>query len=632
MQYRREVDGLRALAVLPVILFHAGFQTFSGGFVGVDVFFVISGYLITSIIVDERKSGTFTFANFYERRARRILPALFIVMLTCLPFAWFWLLPEDMRSFARSLAAVTVFSSNILFWRQSGYFDASAELTPLLHTWSLAVEEQYYVFFPIFLILVWNMGRRIIFTMLAIIAVASLLLAQWASYALPSAAFFLLPTRGWEILIGALAAFYLAEGYRWPLRPLASEVGACIGFAMLCYSVIEFDQQTPFPSAYTLMPVIGTALIILCATEVTLIGKLLGHRILVGIGLISYSTYLWHQPLFAFARHRSVEAPGTLLLCALIAAAIAMAFLSWRYVEMPFRSKRNFSRKQIFIFGGIGSALFAMLGLLGAYTKGYAFPYRFDQKDQYLTEITLKENVDYVTHRFDNLSDKEFDSRDSRRKILLIGDSYAQDLTNAFFEADFNSRMQLSTRHVSKECGNLFLSSELLMANVPSNKRAECKATAIYSDQKLRKRMQEADEVWLASSWQLWQAKLIAKSVADLQLFSEHPVKVFGRKNFGPVNIRNILEMPAEVRYKTIGQVPIWQLEVNDQLKANLPKAWFIDVQGMLCEGSQTECLIFIDREKIKTFDGAHLTRGGAKYLGDRLLNNSLLMGSFEAR
>ena len=193
MQYRREIDGLRAIAVLPVILFHAGFETFGGGFVGVDVFFVISGYLITTIILGELEQGKFSIVNFYERRARRILPALFLVMLVCIPFAWLWLLPSDMKDFAQSLVAVSVFASNILFWRESGYFDTAAELKPLLHTWSLAVEEQFYVLFPLLLMLFWKLGKRWILVTLGLAFIASLALAQWAAYAKPAAAFYLLP-------------------------------------------------------------------------------------------------------------------------------------------------------------------------------------------------------------------------------------------------------------------------------------------------------------------------------------------------------------------------------------------------------------------------------------------------------
>lgn len=176
MKYRSEIDGLRALAVLPVILFHAGFKVFSGGYVGVDVFFVISGYLITNILILELEEGSFSIARFYERRARRVLPALFFVMLWCLPFAYVWMWPSQFRDFTQSLAAVVLFGSNILFWRKSGYYASDAELIPLLHTWSLPVEEQYYVLFPIFLLVLWRFGRQRVFWYIVFIAVISLLL------------------------------------------------------------------------------------------------------------------------------------------------------------------------------------------------------------------------------------------------------------------------------------------------------------------------------------------------------------------------------------------------------------------------------------------------------------------------
>ena len=185
MQYRPEIDGLRALAVLPVILFHAGFELFSGGFIGVDVFFVISGYLITTIIISEMAEDKFSIINFYDRRARRILPALFFVMAACIPFAWLWLTPTDLKDFGQSLVAVSSFSSNILFWRESGYFDGAAELKPLLHTWSLAVEEQYYILFPILLIFTWKLGLKWILILLSIVFLISLGLAQWSAYTIP---------------------------------------------------------------------------------------------------------------------------------------------------------------------------------------------------------------------------------------------------------------------------------------------------------------------------------------------------------------------------------------------------------------------------------------------------------------
>ena len=250
MNYRREIDGLRALAVVPVILFHAGFEWFSGGFVGVDIFFVISGYLITSIILSGKQDGTFTLLRFYERRARRILPVLFFIMLACLPFAWLWMPPHEMVEFSRSLIAVPLFVSNILFWRETGYFATANELKPLLHTWSLAVEEQYYLLFPLFLLLTWKLGRRWIVALLAVMAILSLVLAQWGSMNSPTASFYLLPTRGWELLIGALVAFYLSRGIKVEnsnKQKAINQAGSLLGVLLIGYAAVTFDKTTPFP-------------------------------------------------------------------------------------------------------------------------------------------------------------------------------------------------------------------------------------------------------------------------------------------------------------------------------------------------------------------------------------------------
>src|SRR5215475_4542560 len=257
LAYRREIDGLRALAVIPVILFHAGFEIFSGGFIGVDVFFVISGYLITSILLFEKESGTFSLVTFYERRARRILPALFVVMAVSAFFAWMWLLPRDMKDFSGSIAAVSVFASNIFFWSESGYFDTKAELKPLLHTWSLGVEEQYYLLFPIFLMFTWKLGKNFsgriprppllrhgpphrapesgirrdnyaLVGALLLVLLVSLAIAQISVQKYSVATFYLLPTRAWELAMGALTAFYLFEG-RQRLSQLTRQLGASAG-------------------------------------------------------------------------------------------------------------------------------------------------------------------------------------------------------------------------------------------------------------------------------------------------------------------------------------------------------------------------------------------------------------------
>jgi peptidoglycan/LPS O-acetylase OafA/YrhL len=372
MDYRREIDGLRTLAVVPVILFHAGFAVFGGGFVGVDVFFVISGYLITSILLAEIEAGKFSIVGFYERRARRILPALFLMMAVCLPFAWLWLLPADLKEFSQGLMAVSSFISNLLFWRQSGYFDTAAELKPLLHTWSLAVEEQFYLFFPPFLLLLWRGGQRRAVAVLGLIAAASLATAHWNAATHPAATFFLLPTRAWELLMGSGAALYQARQGRLGIAVSLQQGLGLIGVGLIAFSIFAYSEATPFPSLYALVPTGGALLIILFAWPDTWVGRLLGSRAFVGIGLISYSAYLWHQPLFAFARQRSLERPEPWLMALLAVATFILATLSWRFVEKPFRQRGRMSRRTIFLFAGIGSAAFIGIGAAGHFSQGFA--------------------------------------------------------------------------------------------------------------------------------------------------------------------------------------------------------------------------------------------------------------------
>lgn len=336
MIYRAEIDGLRAVAVVPVILFHAGVAWFSGGFVGVDVFFVISGYLITTIILADLAVGRFSIARFYERRARRILPALSVVLLACLPFAWAWMLPQELVAFGKSLIATALFGANILFWRESGYFDAAAELKPLLHTWSLAVEEQYYLFFPPVLALIWRWRQALVMPALVLVSLLSLMAAQWGAHNAPSANFYLLPSRMWELLIGVMVALRHSQGRSAGPDGL-SDLAGLTGLAMILYAVFAFDAATPMPSLWTLIPVAGTALVLGFARQGTQTAQLLALRPLVGLGLISYSAYLWHQPLLAFARIRNVAPPEGPLLWGLLAATFGLAWFSWRFVEQPFR-------------------------------------------------------------------------------------------------------------------------------------------------------------------------------------------------------------------------------------------------------------------------------------------------------
>ncbi|MFC4260776.1 acyltransferase family protein [Marinobacter lacisalsi] len=440
MQYRREIDGLRAIAVLPVILFHAGFSWFSGGYVGVDVFFVISGYLITSILLSDLDKGTFSIARFYERRARRILPALFLVMLCCIPFAWAWMTPTQFTDFSQGFVAIVFFASNVLFWKKEDYFAQPAEENPLLHTWSLAVEEQFYIVFPILLFMLWRFGQRPIFWVIVALSAFSLILSEWGWRNAPGANFYLLPTRAWELGTGAICALML-----YGRAQKTSQWLSATGLLLIVCPVLFYNEETPFPSVFALAPVMGTAFIILFGSKDTLVARLLHTRVLVGIGLISFSAYLWHQPLLAFARIYSFSTPSLYLMGALSALSLVLAYLSWRYIESPFRDKRRTSltRNRIFAISGVTSLLFLSAGMIGHVTGGLEQRLSPDQRNWTSTIRKLhserlqsiKANVCHFSPDLGELGINEFIAQwdctgtptAGQRRIAVYGDSHSAD-------------------------------------------------------------------------------------------------------------------------------------------------------------------------------------------------------------
>lgn len=368
MQYRREIDGLRAIAVVPVVLWHAGFAGVPGGFVGVDIFFVISGFLIAGILYAELCDGRFSLLRFYERRARRILPALVLVIAVSFPFAWAWMLPDDFADYSRSIAAATGFVSNFYFWLTANYFGPGDAKVPLVHTWSLAVEEQFYLVFPLLLFALWKLAPRRVLPLLVLIALASLALSQHLSATASEANFFLAPTRAFELLAGTAAAVF-CHG-RPPLRPsAAAQILAFAGLAMMLASFFVFDKFTPIPSVYALLPVIGAVLVLVCGQRGTLAAAVLSLPPVVGIGLVSYSLYLWHQPVFALARTRLLDAPSAPQMVLLCLLSLVLAVLSWRLVEQPFRQRGPAAPVpaarlwRLAALGGLGLAALAVPGM-----------------------------------------------------------------------------------------------------------------------------------------------------------------------------------------------------------------------------------------------------------------------------
>ena len=371
--YRSDIDGLRGIAVLSVVLFHAGIAGFGGGFVGVDIFFVISGYLICSIIQREIEEDRFSYAKFYVRRARRILPALFAVLLVCFATATLVMTMAEMEDFSKSAVANIGAVSNIYFWKSANYFSASAEVKPLMMTWSLSVEEQFYLFFPPVLLLIrrykWNTG-----TALAALTAASLLASVWMTSRNPSTAFFLLPSRAWELGVGALLAHYDSRAAlaRHSLPAWARQALGVAGLAAVVVAITLYDDSTPFPGIAAALPVFGAAMLI-AANGSAVNRVILGNKALVFVGLISYSLYLWHWPLLSFARLVTDRPISVNTALVLVALSFLLAIASWRFVEQPFRTSKAGDAATLWRYG---AATAAMLAIGVALVAGRGWPQR----------------------------------------------------------------------------------------------------------------------------------------------------------------------------------------------------------------------------------------------------------------
>lgn len=338
MEYRKEIDGLRAIAVLSVVLYHAGVGWLPGGFVGVDVFFVISGYLITQILRRDLQAGTFSVLHFYERRVRRIFPALFLVVLVTIPASLLWALPEQVENTSVSALTALFSVSNFYFWQQSGYFAPATDFMPLLHTWSLGVEEQFYLIFPLFLLVLVRL-RLSLFVVTAGLMIPAFAAALWLSEAKPAVAFYLLPARMWELGLGACLALLPNVMGKMPAWPRSlREGGAVLGLALIITAVLRLRSDMPFPGWAALLPCIGAALIILYTQGGGIVQNILSSPIMRFFGLISYSLYLWHWPVLVFTRMLTADAElGLVSASGAVVISITLATLSWRYVEMPFR-------------------------------------------------------------------------------------------------------------------------------------------------------------------------------------------------------------------------------------------------------------------------------------------------------
>ncbi|RED18267.1 acyltransferase family protein [Pontivivens insulae] len=433
--YRPEIDGLRAIAVGAVVLYHAEFiagsaSPVSGGYLGVDIFFVISGYLITSILVNQIGNGTFSFATFYARRIRRLLPALMAVIVASSITGWFLLLPPDFVGFAKSVLSTIVFGANFWFWSDIGYWQADSAQVPLLHTWSLAVEEQYYLLFPLFLTLLLPWSALGVRYLVICLGIASLILAQVLVYAAPDAGFYLLPSRAWELLAGSYLA--LREPARnAPATARQATIWPLFGMFWIVLSIILFSGGTEHPSVITVIPVGCTMLIIWYCNGRDILSRILGSKLFVFFGLISYSFYLWHYPVFAFFRIK-MATYSVYDIAGWIGIAFVLSVISYYLIEQPFRRRLPFRLVAGFVIAtSLAAAAFAVQVIR---MDGYPdrMPHILSEDFTHYPWLIMRNEAD--EHCFGDYGKESFcvfEPDAARGDVILAGDSTMEALSVA---------------------------------------------------------------------------------------------------------------------------------------------------------------------------------------------------------
>ena len=576
LSYRPEIDGFRALAVTTVVLFHAKIPGFENGFIGVDIFFVISGFLITSIIAREQAGEGFSYGRFVMRRVRRILPALVVVMLACIPFAWWLMLPDPLENFGQSLVATAFSANNILLWLTSGYWDLSSDFKPLLHTWSLGVEEQFYILYPMLLVLALRLPIRACYILMAAMAALSFWLMVRALQTDPAAAFYLLHYRAWQLLIGGIAG----------LLAMRSGVGdrpglAGLGLALVMGALVPLPGM---PMAVTLaLATVGAAFYLLWARSGSAVTWVFTRRPVIFVGLVSYSFYLWHQPVFAFLRVGRLDHPTYLHFAAGILLAFALAVLSWRYVERPFRSARTTGNRTLWSFVGPGMIVPVALGLALYLGKGYSqrLNYPPDTGEAGLT-VAYNERIRRILPR-------DFSGDAGNKPVVLIaGNRFARDFSNVVLEAGLGDRLTLLYRDDLGICSDNWTDKE-------------------------REFVARLDMLVFASGGYLNDClpSLIA-ATTPLEL----PVYMIGPKHFGN-NLNPLVRYSPERRAETRLKIPAPVQAINTRQIEQLGDL-YIDLISVLSPDGRT-IRVADSRGVLLTTDRVHLSRAGAVYVAEEL-------------
>lgn len=632
VQYRPEIDGLRAIAVMSVIIYHAQFlmgdkNILSGGFIGVDIFFVISGYLISLILLRAFRDDNFSLKNFYIRRVRRILPILFTVMLVSLPFAWFTMMPQDARNYAGSILSSLTFVSNIWFWRESSYWAPDAHLKPFLHTWSLSVEEQFYIFYPLVLFALLRFLPRYTTAIMVLGFVSSLALAQYASMNMPIPSFYLLPTRGWELLTGALLAkIEFDRGGRY-FSPFIGAWMPKLALALIAASLLLFDTHTLHPSLYTLAPVLGTMMIIWFCREGEIITRLLSSRFFVGLGLISYGLYIWHYPIFAFAQLINHE-QGQFEKFIWIAFSIILAALTYFTIEKPARNSNIIPTRHLLVALSISFIIIAGATSYNFINKGLWHRYNHTQ----LTYMGMDDrhaltHVKYVPAAYNQHRGLHF--KDSgKKRLLIIGDSFSQDLFNVLNEGKFLDDIEVLTHYIAERCHNVPASAHRQEFVAPEDLH-ECSTAIRVGDASLDNALREADMVIMATSWMPISIEHLRSLYEEASRRTKAPVVVFGSKAFENIGNRGILALKASDDIRSIrtpmhNENHLARIALTKKMMANT--GLYVDFHAIICGDKDNTCPTTTQDGHALSHDGAHLTRAGAVYVAERLKGDRVFM------
>ena len=642
--YRPEIDGLRAIAVFSVIFYHAEIiisdnQIFKGGFIGVDIFFVISGYLITSIILKELvKTGFFSFVYFYERRVRRILPALLFVVLTSLPFAWIYFYPIDLVDFSKSILYSLGFSSNFYF-HYSGLEYGSPEgiLKPFLHTWSLSVEEQYYIIFPVILLATFKYFRKYIFHFLLIGLICSLALADWSSKNHPSSNFYFLSTRMWELIFGSILAHFEINLDKRSQNNNLNQFLSLIGLFLIVCSIIFFDDKMFHPSFYTLIPVIGVCLILWFTNKRELTTRILSNKLFVGIGLISYSLYLWHYVIFSFAKNLDIyfnEINGKVIL---IILTIVLSIVTYFFIERPGRKIKSF--KIIFSTLLLSIFLISIFSVSVILKKGFLNRIKVQNYQEKHTYSYLTDGDKICFNRFPDFC--KFGLKE--KKIILLGDSQFGSLAfdlydkiktdytfysitkGGYFHLRENKMQNKHTKKINKSYDIMRREIDKILNESKNNIIILGGATSLYLyNKRVSGRSLHWDFKFVNENTLEYDRSSIEADfknlIKDLSLNNEiilvYPIPEIGR-NLQKKKFENMVRV-FNYKYSDFLKQNNEVINFFDSIK--FPKVHKVYPYKLFCSSDTDLCLTHND-EHFFFFDGYHPSLEGSKMINDLIIN-----------